>query len=36
MEALDMCDVDNDYCKEWTDEQKFNAFFTKEGEARDF
>lgn len=36
MEALDICDVDNDYCKDWTDEQKFNAFFTKEGETRDF
>ena len=36
MEALDICDVDNDYCKDWTDEQKFSAFFTKEGETRDF
>jgi len=36
MEALDMCDVDNDYCKSWTDEQKMNAFFTREGETRDF
>lgn len=36
MEALDICDVDNDYCKGWTDEQKFKAFFTKEGETRDF
>jgi hypothetical protein len=36
MEAMDMCDEDNDYCKEWTDEQKVKAFFTKEGETRDF
>ena len=36
MEALDICDVDNDYCKEWTDEQKIKAFFTKDGETRDF
>lgn len=36
MEALDICDVDNDYCKDWTDEQKFKAFFTKEGETRDY
>ena len=35
MEALDICDVDNAYCKEWTDEQKVKTFFTKEGETRD-
>ena len=33
MEALDMCDIDNDYTSEWTDEQKIKAFFTKEGES---
>ena len=36
MEALDMCDADNDYCKDWTDEQKIKAFFTKEGEKREY
>lgn len=36
MEALDICDVDNDYCIGWTDQQKMNAFFTREGETRDF
>ena len=35
-EALDICDVDNDYCHGWTDQQKINAFFTKDGETRDF
>jgi hypothetical protein len=32
-EALKICDVDNDYCSGWTDEQKIKAFFTKEGET---
>lgn len=31
-EALRICDEDNDYCKTWSDEHKFNVFFTKEGE----
>jgi hypothetical protein len=31
-EALAICDVDNDYCKEWTAEHKIKTFFTKEGE----
>ena len=31
-EALELCDTDNDYCKKWNDEQKMNAFFTKDGE----
>ena len=31
-EALVQCDLDNHYCSTWTDEQKINAFFTKEGE----
>ena len=35
-EALDICDVDNSYVKSWTDEQKLNAFFTREGEEREF
>lgn len=35
-EALAFCDQDNDYCKGWTEEQKLNAFFTKDGEGRGF
>jgi len=31
-EALAICDVDNDYCKEWTADHKIKTFFTKEGE----
>jgi hypothetical protein len=31
-DALALCDVDNDYCSGWTEEQKLNAFFTKDGE----
>jgi len=32
-EALALCDIDNDYTCSWTDEQKMNAFFTREGET---
>lgn len=35
-EALEICDVDNDYVKNWTEEQKMNAFFTREGETREW
>jgi hypothetical protein len=35
-EALALCDIDNDYCRGWTNEQKLKAFFTKEGEKREF
>lgn len=31
-EAMKLCDVDNNYCKSWTQEQKMNAFFTRDGE----
>lgn len=31
-EALKICDVDNAYVKPWSDDQKIDAFFTKEGE----
>lgn len=31
-EALQICDVDNDYCKSWADTKKIDVFFTKEGE----
>lgn len=27
-EALSLCDIDNDYAKNWDEEQKVNAFFT--------
>lgn len=30
--ALALCDADNDYCVSWSDEQKVNVFFTKDGE----
>ena len=35
-EALVLCDLDNDYCSDWTDEQKIKTFFTKDGETRDY
>jgi hypothetical protein len=31
-EALQFCDDDNDYCSGWTEDQKVNAFFTREDE----
>lgn len=31
-EAISICDVDNDYCREWTSEKKTELFFTKAGE----
>ena len=34
-DALKLCDEDNDYTKEWTEEHKIKSFFTKEGEHRD-
>ena len=34
-EALAICDIDNDYCRNWADDQKIKAFFTKEGEKRE-
>ena len=30
-EIVDICDVDNDYVKAWTKEQKFKSFVTEEG-----
>jgi hypothetical protein len=35
-DALKLCDEDNEYTKEWNEEQKLRAFFTKEGEKRDY
>lgn len=29
-EALDVCDIDNDYCKTWADDKKIEVFFTLE------
>jgi hypothetical protein len=34
-EALELCDIDNDYIKSWNKEQKIKAFFTKDGEEVD-
>jgi hypothetical protein len=34
-EILTMCDEDNEYCREWTDEKKICVFCTKEGEKAD-
>ena len=31
-EALELCDKDNEYCKNWTEEQKRKVFFTFDGE----
>jgi hypothetical protein len=31
-EALDICDEDNDYLKDWTDSKKIEVLFTKEGD----
>lgn len=35
-EALRICDEDNDYSRSWTGHAKVGAFFTKEGEGRDY
>ena len=35
-DALELCDTENDYAKNWNKEMKMNAFFTKEGEKRDY
>ena len=34
-DALALCDEDNDYTAEWTEEQKLRNFFTREGEKVD-
>jgi len=31
-DALDLCDQDNQYCKDWTKSKKIEVFFTKVGE----
>ena len=35
-EALELCDQDNDYTQDWTEEQKIKSFFTRDGEKRDY
>ena len=35
-DALALCDNDNDYAKPWDNEHKMKAFFTKEGETKDW
>lgn len=35
-DALELCDNENDYAKNWNKEMKMNAFFTKEGETKDW
>lgn len=35
-EALAISDVDNDYTKSWSKEQKMRSFFTKDGEKVDY
>lgn len=30
-EALELCDKDNHYCKDWNTDKKVDAFFTKDG-----
>ena len=32
IEALDICNLDNEYCYSWSDEEKINCFFTRDGE----
>ena len=35
-EILKLCDVDNDYCKTWSDEQKLKVFVTPTEYKRDW
>jgi hypothetical protein len=35
-EALALCDKENDYLKSWTDEEKIQRLFTKEGEKSEY
>ena len=36
MEALELCDVDNEYCNKWNVEKKMEVFFTKDGEKANY
>lgn len=33
-EAIEVCDIDNHYCKSWSDEQKINTFITLESDLK--
>ena len=33
-EAIELCDVDNHYCKSWNKPQKLNTFFTYESDLK--
>ena len=35
-EVLNICNIDNDYCKSWPDEQKINVFVTETSYERDW
>ena len=35
-DAVKLCREDNDYVDSWDDEQVMNAFFTKEGQTKDY
>ena len=35
-DAMKLCREDNDYVDSWDDEQVMNAFFTKEGQTKDY
>lgn len=35
-EIVPLCDKDNEYCKEWTDEHKIKTFVTEVGYKRDW
>ena len=36
MEALELCDVDNEYCNKWNVDKKVEVFFTKDGEKANY
>ena len=36
LEALELCDVDNEYCNKWNVEKKMEVFFTKDGEKANY
>jgi len=36
IEALELCDVDNEYCNKWNVEKKMEVFFTKDGEKANY
>jgi hypothetical protein len=36
IEALELCDVDNEYCSKWNVDKKVEVFFTKDGEKANY